>query len=204
MPIVDEFITAISLAEEHVRKVMNVSSIYVFRTWGKNVLGHGMFVFQPSLGARRPTSVSIYLLSNGSLVYVLSISRTVLERYINVRQDKPVIVLLLDFYNPPCVTSMIPVCSLAELLERAFPELANLDKLAQIYRETQCCIEVSDYPADYAYLIFSSSSLDPRRIALYVVALCVAKLVLEGEINPRKAAQVIDKLEEVQVPQPVE
>ncbi len=198
MPLVDEFISAVSLAEEHVKKVFDVSAIYVFRTYGREVIAHGMYLMLIKDGNLQvPFSVSLYLLSDGRILYISSTSRKKLEKYVNLRTDRPVLVLMLDFYKPPCVFSLVPVCKFKDILTKLSEGFNTFDnELINIIENVEFYVDISEYSGDFVYLMYSSSSLEPQRIALNVVAVSVAKLLVDGYLSVEDLGRKLRKLSE--------
>ncbi|NPA69479.1 MAG: hypothetical protein GXO26_01605 [Crenarchaeota archaeon] len=181
----ESVILAVSSAEELVKKIFNVSTVYVFRTFGTNCKVFGMFLLAPGRLIREPASVCVYANIRGELTYVTSLS---LEKLSNVkRMSKKDIVMMLDMYNPPCVSTVRFLCYLSDIIDI---DLKNMDFAYsfEIYEE------VSE--DNYAYMIYKSHDLDPRAVSKTVIAMILMKLYLEGKISKDKIIELSRDIEE--------
>ncbi len=181
----ESIILAISSAEEMVKKIFNVSTVYVFRTYGTNCKVFGMFLLAPGKIIREPTSVCIYANIRGELTYVTSLS---LEKLPDIkRSSKRDIVMMLDMYNPPCVSTVRFLCYLSDIIDI---DLRNLEFAYsfEIYEE------VSE--DNYAYMIYKSHDLDPKTISKIVIVMMLMRMLLEGKISREKTINVLREVEE--------
>ncbi|NPA22894.1 MAG: hypothetical protein GXO23_01160 [Crenarchaeota archaeon] len=182
----ESIILAISSSEEFIKKILNVSTVYVFRTFGARCKVFGMFLISPGRILREPSSVCVYADNRGDLTYVTSVSSS----YVNnrFRSSGREIAIVLDMYNPPCVTMVRFLCYLSETVE--VERELELAGSFELYRE------VSD--DNYLYMIYRSRDLNPRSIALTVITMILYKSYLEKKITKediaRAAAYVREKL----------
>ncbi|NPB00346.1 MAG: hypothetical protein GXO10_03130 [Crenarchaeota archaeon] len=175
----ESIVLAISSAEEFVKKMLNVATVYVFRTYGVNCKVFSMFLLSPGRVLKEPSSVCIYASSRGELTYVTSLSLENLTR--TVRSSRRDVVIALDMYNPPCTVTVRFLCYLSDLVDLEVREL-----------EFACSFEIYEEVSDdeYAYMIYSSRDIDPKTIARIVITMILMKLYLENKIDK----ETIDKM----------
>ncbi len=181
----ESIILAISSAEEFVKKIFNVSTVYVFKSYGNTCKAFGMFLISPGKILREPASVCIYANLRGELTYVTSLSASYISNvHIGSRRE---IAMILDMYNPPCVSTVEFLCYLSDIVSIRRRELETATTF-ELYRE------ISD--DNYIYMIYKSRELDPKTIASIIILMISFKSYLEKKIDEKCLEYIAESMRE--------
>ncbi len=192
----DAFIIAIGSAEEKVKKVLNVSTVYVFRTYGKKCLAFAMFILSQSEDIREPTSVAVYAGHREEISYVTSLPYMYIEsKLCNITKKDIKRVIVLDMYNPPCTTVVEYICSLRHILEKE-DVLAEIDdeEMLNILDGIELYKEFNEN--SYAYLILNYRGIDPDIISKCVICMVFSREFLLDRITRSEFIRNINSIKE--------
>ena len=194
-----KFIDLVFSAEPILKRVMPLSTLYAFRTTGNIVRAHAMFIFSPLEGTDTPVSTAHYFLHDGTVLSIISLNARCVRDVVRSRgKDSNSIILMLDFYNPPCVYILREEISLTALLEEKLSR-NFVNEIPSMFKSIidRCTVFIDEVTPDIAYIIERSPLVDSTVLSSTAVLLCTVKLLLEGKISYERALKILHDMEKI-------
>ncbi len=139
----DSFIAACLSVEERFRDSLDVIEVYAFRTTGSQVQAFSMIITRDET-RERPLTVTMYYLSDGTVISVLGLDSEILDRLEVKCKCEKTLKLNMDMYVPERIVSLTDVTE--DLLKR-------LPEVREIVSDSMRFVVEKGYRQDKLYLI---------------------------------------------------